>query len=274
MSHNRLMRWRIVAVAYALLSVGCSTKESADATSQDAGSGGMPTVILDGGGTIPDPPEGGLACQSGGCNYQAQDCAAGESCLPTDQPPASGEWPPKCFAAGSAAAGEACSAWDGCVAGHFCVGIGQAPDGGVVPGTCRKLCCGGDWSACPADESCFQQVYLLRPGGTEPVYAKADVCAPVGGCDVFDASSCPDGKSCQLVDPTGNVACVTAGSAKVGDPCSSDAPCVTGATCVAGHCRRLCKAVEGGGEPSCPEAEGVCVHFVGDPPGVGECTPQ
>ena len=39
------------------------------------------------------------------------------------------------------------------------------------------------------------------------------------------------------------------------------------------ECRRLCKAVEGGGEPSCKEGEGVCVHFHRDPPGVGECTP-
>ncbi len=250
----------------------CSSKEPEQNSSSSDGGAGTPSVILDGGGTIPDPPEGGLACQSGGCNYQTQDCAPGESCLPTDQPPANGDWPPKCFPAGTSAPGQTCSGWNECVAGYFCVGIAQATDGGIVPGTCRKLCCGGDWSACPSGESCFQQVYLVRPGGGDPLYANADICAPVGNCDVFDEKSCAEGRSCKIVDPTGNVACVPSGSAKIGDPCSSVNPCIAGASCVADRCRRLCKAVEGGGTPACPKDEGTCVHFARDPPGVGECT--
>lgn len=251
----------------ALLAAACGGSEQTSEPG-DAGSGGS-GVVLDGGGEIPNPPDGKSLCAPGVCNYQTQDCAAGQSCLPSDTPPASGDWPPKCFAAGSKAAGETCSQWNECSAGLFCAGVTPSE-----PGTCRRLCCGGDWSACPDGQSCFQQLYLVRPGGGDPVYASADLCAPVNDCDVFDASSCPDGTACQIVDPTGNVACITAGSAGLGDPCSPSDHCQAGFSCVAGSCRRLCRAVAGGGEPSCPAAEGVCVHFHRDPPGVGECSPS
>jgi len=251
---------------------GCSSEKSED---QGTGGteGGTPSVIVDGGGTIPDPPDGAAACQSGDCNYQAGDCPSGNSCLPTDTPPASGDWPPKCFGAGSAGPGESCSAWNACVAGYFCLGIGAAADGGVTPGVCRKLCCGGDWSACPSGESCYQRVLLVRPGGSDPVYANADVCAPVGDCDPLAPTSCTQtGRTCQIVDPTGNVACLPEGTQGQGEACGPEQPCKGGFACVADECRRLCKAVEGG-EPACPKSEGICVHYNRDPKDVGECTP-
>jgi hypothetical protein len=249
--------------------------DSSDKTDGGAGTGGAPSVILDGGGVIPDPPDGAASCQSGSCNYQKQDCPSGGSCLPTDTPP-SGDWPPKCFVPGQKGAGEACSSWSDCIAGYFCVGIGSS-EGGVVPGTCRKLCCGGDWSACPDGESCFQNVSLVPPGGGAPIEANADICAPVGGCDPLTPTSCSDTtRTCQIVDPTGNVACVKEGSGGQGAACK-DAPCKGGFVCVDSDngftCRRLCKAVEGGGEPSCQSGEGICVHYNRDPANVGECTP-
>jgi hypothetical protein len=64
-------------------------------------------------------------------------------------------------------------------------------------------------------------------------------------------------------------ACVPEKTGSPGDPC----PCKGGTTCVADTCRRLCKAVAGGGDPSCPTDEGICVHYDRDPAGVGECTP-
>ena len=255
---------RIWWVAFAGLALGCGGSEDDPATPDGGGGGG---TVLDGGGTIPDPPDGETLCAPGACNYQTQDCPSGQSCLPSATPPASGDWPPECQAAGTRAAGESCTAWNECVAGHFCAGVTQ-----TASGTCRKLCCGGDWSACGAGESCYQQLYLLRPGGSEPAYANADLCAPVNDCDVFEASSCPSGKACQIVDPTGNVACLTPGTAGLGDACSPSNPCEPGFSCVAEACRRLCRAVEGG-EPSCPPGEGICVHFARDPAGVGECTP-
>lgn len=261
-----------VGILVALTAAGCSSSEDTAAGSGGADAG--PKVILDGGGTIPDAPNGESLCQKGACNYQKQDCPSGGSCLPTDQPPATGDWPPQCFSAGAKAEGESCSAWGDCVAGYFCLGISGAADGGVVPGTCHKLCCGGDWSACGPNESCIQQVYLVRPGGTEPIYANADVCAPVNDCDVLDPTSCSDkpGRTCQIADPTGNVACMPAGNVGVGQPCGPGKVCQAGFACVDDACRRLCKAVEGGGEPACPASEGVCIHYKRDPAGVGECT--
>lgn len=187
--------------------------------------------------------------------------------MPSATPPATGAWPPECMAAGTKTGGQACTQWNECTVGYFCAGISA-----TGPGTCRKLCCGGDWSACPAGESCYQQLHLVRPGETEPTYASADLCSPVNDCDVFDASTCEAGKACQIVDPTGNVACLTSGSAGLGEACSSSVRCQAGFACVGGKCRRLCRAVEGG-EPACPPGEGTCVHFVGNPEGVGECTP-
>ncbi len=277
MNADPMARYALLASLAALAAVaacGGPTDDAAGAGGSDGGAG-KPNVILDGGGIVPDAPAGETFCQKGECNYQKQDCAGGSACLPSDSPPATGDWPPKCMSAGSKPIGESCSAWNDCVLGGFCVGISGAADGGVVPGTCRKLCCGGDWSACPNGQSCVQQVHLVRPGGGDATYANADVCVPVNGCDVLDTKSCADhpGKSCQIVDPTGNVACMTAGTGGPGAKCGTKLSCQAGFACVADECRRLCKAVSGGGEPSCPVAEGTCIHYLRDPEGVGECTP-
>ena len=109
-------------------------------------------------------------------------------------------------------------------------------------------------------------------GGT--IQTGAMLCAPINTCDALTPASCgKPGTACEIVDPTGATACVTEGAGGAGEPC----PCKGGFTCIAGGsgstCRRLCKAVEGGGEPYCQAGEGVCVHFNRDPPGVGECTP-
>ena len=265
------MRAPSAAFGLLLLFAGCSGKKSENAAPGDAGLPG----VRDGGGKIPDPPTGELACQSGACNYQTQDCPGGQTCIPTPTPPASGDWPPSCQAAGTVAAGQSCSGWNDCALGLFCAGVSALPDGGVQPGTCRKLCCGGDWSACGPDESCYQQLFLLKPGaapGTEPEYAGADLCGPIGGCDVLDATSCAEpGRTCQIVDPRGSVACLPEGTVELGGACSSVTRCKFGATCRGGKCRRLCRAEEGG-TPACPPGEGVCVHFVENPHLVGECT--
>ncbi len=269
------MAFRKSGIAFAVLfaASACGSKEDSNDPTPDGGGGG-PTV-LDGGGKIPDPPDGEAACQPGPCNYQKQDCPSGQACVPTTTPPASGDWPPACQVAGTKTAGQECAGWNDCETGLFCAGVGVWPDGGVKPGTCQKLCCGGDWSACGAGESCYRQLFLLRPGaapGSDPVYAGADLCGAVGGCDLFDADSCPDpSKSCQLVDPRGSVACLPEGTAGLGEPCSTITRCKSGSVCKGARCRRLCRAVEGG-SPMCPPDEGVCVHFATNPEGVGECT--
>lgn len=260
-----------LTLALACFAAACSGKSSDGGSGGNSGTGG---TVFDGGGKIPDPPDGEAACQSGACNYQAQDCPNGQTCMPSPTPPASGDWPPACQTAGSAQRGATCSAWNECALGLFCAGVGVLPGGGVKPGTCRKLCCGGDWSACDSGESCYQQLYLLRPGAAatdDPVYAGADLCGPVGGCDLFDAASCTEaGRTCQLVDPLGNVACLPEGTAGIGEACTTVTRCKSGSICTGGRCRRLCRAIEGG-TPACPADEGVCVHYAIHPDGVGSC---
>ena len=149
-----------------------------------------------------------------------------------------------------------------CERGHFC-----------LDGACRKLCCGADWTGCGSGESCIRQLFADLGGAR--TYVGVDLCFPVGTCDVFDSAACAGepGRECHIVDPTGAVACAPKGDRELGERCDQASQCRQGLHCVDDACRRLCRA-EACGEPSCPLAEGVCVHFDRDPPGVGECTPD
>lgn len=220
-------------------------------------------VVLDGGGGIPAPPNGGSSCAEGTCNYQTQaGCPTHLACRP-QFPAGSSEVTPGCEAAGTGRAGEACENSSACARGNFCVG-----------GTCRKMCCGGDWSACDAGESCIRQFFVAFGARREHA---VDLCFPVGTCDLFDPQSCADEstdipRECKIVDPTGAVACAPASTRGFGDPCSPPDVCAQGLTCVGERCVRLCKT-EVCAEPGCLADEGPCVHFDRDPEGVGECAP-
>jgi hypothetical protein len=260
MLRARSIPWLIVAVAplaaAAHASSGCGTTGSGES----GAAGGPPDdggviVVLDGGGGPILPPEGEELCPVGVCNYQSGGgCSEPTpSCVPALLP--NGDIVPSCQPAGTGKTGDFCEAWTDCAPGYVCFGKG-----------CRKLCCGGDWTGCPSEnEHCFNVVTFdgLTPTG-------AMLCHDVNTCDPLVPGSCTQlGKTCQLVDPTGAAACVPENTGGAGDPC----PCQGGFLCVAEKCRRLCKAVEGGGEPYCQAGEGRCVHFDRDPPGVGECTP-
>jgi hypothetical protein len=222
----------------------------------DGGAGGP--IILDGGGELPAPPDGEKLCPAGACNYQTSAGCSGStpSCLPSFG--AGDAVVPSCQAAGAGASGASCAAWTDCAPGFLC-----------AEGACRKLCCGGDWTGCPsAGEHCIRALEL-KSGSGQIVSSGAMLCYPVNTCDALAPASCAEpGTTCQIVDPTGATACFPEGTGESGQPC----PCKGGFLCVAGECRRLCKAAPGGGEPSCKSDEGVCVHFNRDPPGVGECT--
>jgi hypothetical protein len=169
---------------------------------------------------------------------------------------------PQCEAAGTKALGSACTAWTECTTGAICAG-----------GFCRKICCGRDWTGCSQGEHCLRKFeVLLASGDAGPIDTGAYLCFPVNTCNALDPSSCAAmerGTTCQIADPTGATACLPEGTGATAEPC----PCKGGFTCVNQGCRRLCKAVAGGGEPSCAGTEGRCVHFNRDPDGVGECTP-
>ncbi len=261
-----LVRFRRIALISTLCGTvaACGTSgdrgPKSDGGNGTGGGGGLPGVILDGGGTIPSPPDGASLCPKGACNYQTQSvCSASQSCRPD---PATGTQPSCQQPIGAGKSGDSCTSWNDCARGYLCAG-----------GECHQLCCGGDWSACPSGESCTRRL-LVQVNGKD-VDSGAYLCFPVNNCDVLDPTSCQSepGRTCQIVDPTGNVACAPAGQAGAGDPCSETVHCTAGFSCVAKACRRLCKAVAGGGEPSCAAGEGTCVHYNRDPAGVGECTP-
>lgn len=238
---------------------GCDGAETTDTEPKDAGADG-PVIILDGGGDAAVPPNGASLCPPGACNYQTNEgCTGAQSCLP--DPDGMGKATPACSAAGQGLSGAACTSNAECAAGFLCTS--------PMNGSCRKLCCGGDWTGCPSDkEHCIQNVALKDQTG---VFATgAMLCLPVNTCNALEPGSCgAAGQACQIVDPTGATACFAEGSGDTGQPC----PCKGGFLCVKDACRRLCKAVEGGGEPSCQDGEGICVHYTRDPAGVGECTP-
>jgi hypothetical protein len=229
----------------------------------DGGGGQQPTdPILDGGGTIPPPPNGASLCPPGICNYQTGTGCAPDggpvSCVPL---PAATSVAPACERAGQTPFGGACTQWTECASGAIC-----------AEKVCRKLCCGRDWTGCATPtEHCIRPLHI-ELANNNVVNTGAFLCYPVNTCDALQPSSCASievNTTCQIADPTGATACLPDGTGGVASPC----PCKGGFTCVEGGCRRLCKAVAGGGEPSCPAEEGRCVHFNRDPAGVGECTP-
>lgn len=258
----RSFEWLVGAAIFA---VGCgpSTGETSSGGTIDAGPDVI-EVVLDGGGAPATPPDGASLCPQGGlCNYQTgAGCPADHpSCVPALD--GNGGVAPACDLAGPGVSGAACAVAADCAAGLLC-----------VEKTCHKLCCGGDWTGCPsANEHCIQSlVYGDGKGGT--IATKAMLCYPVNTCDALTPSSCPlPGTTCQLADPTGATACLPEGQGTAGEAC----PCKGGFACIVGDsggtCRRLCKAVEGGGEPYCQSGEGICTHYNRDPSGVGECTP-
>jgi hypothetical protein len=242
------------------LAVGCSTSNSSPSSggTEDASIDPSREPILDGGGDVPASPNGEDLCPTGICNYQTgKGCGEGgaSSCVPL---PSSAGVAPACEAAGSAAIGSPCMQWTDCVSGAVC-----------AQGKCAKLCCGKDWNGCPEGQHCLSPFKVQVPAG-DVVSSEAYLCVPVNQCDALVPSSCSEAKTtCQIADGTGATACLPDGTGEVGAPC----PCKGGYSCVGDKCRRLCKAVAGGGEPSCPIDEGRCVHFNRDPAGVGECTP-
>lgn len=234
-----------------------------------------------GGGVETDHADGSTFCGAGACNYQTQTgCATGQTCAPHVDTTTS-TIIPICRAAGTQKKGQPCDDTVAqldkqCAAGLLC---GEK--------VCRTVCCGGDWTACAPDEGCFHQAHMLVGTDKQSVYAHADLCYPVGTCDVLDEAACSDVKqTCRLVDGRPSVACTPSTDLKLGDPCTREHQCGAGQICVGsgnqavngsstidGTCRRLCRWTCDG-KPGCEESEGVCVRFDRDPPGVGECTPN
>jgi hypothetical protein len=265
--------FRVAAVAVSAIgwAAACGSADSVTITTPDC-------VIYYGGGTIPPPPDGAALCPAGTCNYQSQDgCPASENCFP-HYDAASNSVSATCGVAGAQKDGQPCdSGTELCARGLVC-----------ADGICAKACCGGDYSACSAGESCIRQAVAFKTASGDIISYDQGLgtCAPVGNCNLLDASSCAsDSKRpvCRIVDPTGAVACSPAGDRNVGQACDAQHQCGAGQSC-AGNidaeagaaipttCVRLCGFGSCHSKPACPDAEGVCVHFTRDPADVGECT--
>ncbi len=80
-------------------------------------------------------------------------------------------------------------------------------------------------------------------GGTSSSPAPADDCKkvePNEACGLAPQCGCADGKTCDVIDGSGNAKCVSAGSAPMGHPCESSGDCSVGLTCVFGTCHAYC----------------------------------
>jgi hypothetical protein len=266
----RIGLWGVLVVAAATAGAavagsGCSD-DAADTETKsavDAGPDGY--VVQDGGGEPAESPEGESLCPEGICNYQTGEGCTAEAPGCIVQLDAMLQPVPACTATvGTGESGDACTAQDECAPGYLC-----------AEGQCRKLCCGGDWSACPSEgEHCFKRLSVKGADGAV-VDTGAMLCYPVGTCDLLDpVDSClADGEACQIVDASGASACLPPGAGEQGDPC----PCKGGYLCAdlgdEQVCRKLCKAVEGGGDPYCADGE-ACIHYNSKHPAdVGECVP-
>jgi hypothetical protein len=240
--------------------------------------------IYPGGGDIPRAPDGPSLCPTGACNFQTQvGCSASETCAP-HYDAASNSVIPACLRTGAQKVGAPCdnTANQLCAPGLIC-----------ADGKCAKPCCGGDWTACDEGESCIRSATIFKTSsGTEIPYDKGlGTCAPVGTCNVLDTASCSSDSArpvCRIVDPRALVACQphsVGGDAQLGEDCNGQKQCAAGLHCagnvngddasVPTKCVRLCAWGScDGAKPACGKDEGTCVHFLRDPEGVGECTPD
>jgi hypothetical protein len=246
-----------------LIAAGCGTAPAATTSDAPGACAHEHEVVLDGGGLVPEHPDGVAACPPGECNYQTGTGCPADT--PSCQPVLTGAGiEPSCEKAGTATSYEACAASTECATGYMC-----------AQSVCRKLCCGRDWTGCPGPEEHCLQVLEFGDGNGGVIPTGAMLCYPVNNCDPLDpVESCPTpGYTCQLVDPR-TVACMPENPGGQGDPC----PCRGGFTCVGdgdgARCRRLCRAEKCGDPPYCEPGEGVCVHLDRDPDIVGECTPK
>jgi hypothetical protein len=149
-----------------------------------------------------------------------------------------------CAVKGSKGEGESCKqtqaagvqTGDDCGIGLACFSISE---GGSS--TCHKFCSAdGDTNACMGSELCS----LSSPG----LPANVKFCAVVSTCLPLEQTGCPTGKACYF-SSTGAV-CSQVGNKNPGDSCSNANDCISGSTCIAGHCASFC-SMASGGTPSC-----------------------
>ncbi|MCH9686397.1 MAG: hypothetical protein K0V04_33500 [Deltaproteobacteria bacterium] len=221
--------------------VGASTTDmesTGEASTGEASTGGEASCQVD-----PDP----VQCTAPGytgpgeCDPYAQDCPAGQKCLPFD-PDGQGVWDStRCapISANPGAEGDPCTMLAGGGAG------GEDDCGlGLVcwdlvddQGTCAEQCgCGQATPTCETEgQSC------AGPYNQGAVAVCRDTCVP------SDVDGCGPGQICAAT-PSGLFQCLNAGpNLELGEACSSPFSCAPGLLCAA--------------SATCPQAGNCCVEW-------------
>lgn len=191
-----------------------------------------------------------------GCDLFAQDCPAGERCVPASSTP--GVWDATaCVPEGGLGEGDPCELADpglpadACGSGLVCMPSDDDPG----QGTCRPLCTGSiDAPSCALGQTC-----ALEPTGVVPPVVCVPSCDPV-------AQDCPDAEACVLLgDPLGST-CIEPGAGAVGDPCEHYGECEAGTSCAATELVDGCEGALGCCAPYCSVLGAPC-------PDGTECVP-
>lgn len=99
---------------------------------------------------------------------------------------------------------------------------------------------------------------LPDPPAPPPEPPACKTAAPSNACGVVPQCGCAPTHTCDVADALGNVRCVTAGNAPMGQPCTATAGCALGLTCVGGTCHAFCDAP---GEACARPGTGKCVQI-------------
>lgn len=230
-------------------------------------SGGVPLPPV-------DPPDVGE-----GCDTFAQDCPAGEKCVPVGEGAGDGWTTTACrpVAMDPAQVGDPCTSegapddgHDSCDVGSMCWNVD--PSTGV--GSCISLCAGSE-----ADPICDDPDTACVSDGSEALAACLPMCFP-------SDDDCGPGQGCYLVGELFACVPVTSdGGAAAGEACEAANGCVPGTICInadlvpgcdgIGCCASYCDPTVAG---SCG-AETICTSLFGgmappDVTDVGVCISQ
>ena len=149
--------------------------------------------------------------------------------------------------------GAICFGSSDCQAELECVG-GR----GATQGICKRYCC---VTTCTGNESFCDIEPVFDSGQLVPVCTSGRSCTPLG-------TDCIVGTTCTVVNAmTGQTACITPGSARIGDDCLTQ-NCALDLACISGTCRQLCK---GEGPYACVGGS-TCMPLTALSEGIGICS--
>lgn len=255
--------------------------DTGEGTGGDTDDGGVSFITGNDAGPCASLPPGTLGHCTLRCDIFAQDCPAGEKCMPWANDGGSSWNATRCspIAEDPAGIGEACevegsgvSGLDNCEATAMCFNV----DPETNEGTCVAMCQGSyEDPQCSPDASCSigaEGTLAVCIPHCDPLAADCgenQVCVPTSGDDAF---SCLPGVADPLAD---GEACEFLNLCQSGSMClSADA---VGCDSEVGCCTPFCNVLVGEPNPACANPEHECLPWFeqGNPPpqldNVGVC---